>query len=152
MAPWQFRTEVLPMIATGGLLEGETEDWDGGKRYWNHYPAMSAVEEALSQLLPEVASWSTSARMFGDSKGDQIELWKEQGHLTRVAVAFSLAHPNLEFITRTVETVSRVSCVFRSVQLKEVFAPDLKEFVGVARRCSAARYIPSGKPLSGLLE
>lgn len=143
MAPWQFRTKIAPRAAPPTeilhAMHGETM-----AGLWTYSSAPAQVEARLSKLLPEVSSWSSSARMFGDSKGDQIEIWKDGDQLAWVGLAFSLFHPNSDFIKQAVATVAALDCLFVGVQSKAPFEPKLGSFVEHAQQCSAARYIPNG--------
>lgn len=111
---------------------------------WTYCSAPAQIEARLSKILPKVSSWSSSARMFGDSKGDQIEVWKNGDQLAWVGLAFSLSHPNSDFIKQAVGTVAALDCLFVGVQSKTPFEPKLGSFVEHAQQCSAARYIPNG--------
>ena len=148
MAPWQFRTKVIPKMAPFVIMQQLVHEEDFARRYWAKCQALDKTEDIISGLLPEVPSWSTSARMFGDSKGDQIEIWKDEGKLAWVAMAFSLSHPNIPFIRDAIKSVSNLNSLFLSVQSKELFEPDHEHFVQQALKCSAARYIPNHLNLS----
>ena len=167
MSAWHFNTRLVPasgLIAHHGAIPKHVEvvglsnavPLDALERrvdalpdYWEAFESCEAVETALAGLLPERDSWNSLARMFGESSTDEIVIWcKENGHLSRVAVSFSLGAPNPVFIRDVLGVASRLNLKLVSVQSQEVFA----HFINQTEQCSAARFLPSGTHLATLLQ
>jgi hypothetical protein len=90
MAIWQFTFHLVPreaverlhgpaaiaLIAFRPLDAGthdENADWPN---YWAGRSPRSYAD-AVEALLPSRKSWDSDALMFGDEKGDSIELWND---------------------------------------------------------------------------
>jgi hypothetical protein len=170
MSAWQFKVKILPARALvahhGGMpdhveivrfdkvapleeLERQCDelpnDWDGSDN-------SEAVQREIAEVLPEKESWSSLARMFGENGKDEIELWyKADGQLSRITLSFSLSEPNPEFVQRVLELANRFDLRLLAIQSQEVFDPSITSFITQAEKCSAARFVPTGKGLSDLL-
>jgi hypothetical protein len=161
MAPWQFRTKLVPRkgvlqqhgkipkhlevvrVSSDVALETLESQADALPNYWEGQMPLSQVEEKLSHLLLARESWSDSAKMYGESKADSIEIWGKGDRIVdRVAVSFSLSEPNIEFIKAAIAAVRELDCVFLNIQTKEVFEPELDVFIAQAEACSASRFLP----------
>lgn len=161
MAPWQFNTKIIPrqgillehgeiprrlevvrISAEVPMIELEARS-DSLPNYWAASPLLSCVEEKLGQLLPSRESWSDSAKMYGDSKADSIEIWvTNDKQVDRVVVAFSLSEPDLQFIRAAIKAVDQLDCLFLNIESREVFTPTLEQFVEQAVACNACRFLP----------
>lgn len=90
MAIWQFKFSLVPAEhlqstyqAGVTVLQGYRTSPGGPKvleevevqNYWDNPSSLRQVALASSGLLPEIASWSEDARMFGDAESDKIEVW-----------------------------------------------------------------------------
>lgn len=170
MSAWQFRIEILPvdgLVARHGAVPKELAAMklsdagaiDDGKpgtdelpRYWRGYLEFGAFETAIGGLLPERESWSELARMFGVNGEDEAAIWRaEDGSVSRISLSFSLREPNVQFIHSALDCASSFKCVFHGIQSHQIFSPSMAEFVAHAEKCSAARFVPTEKPLSSML-
>lgn len=171
MSAWQFKVKILPATALiahhGGIpdhveivrfdkaapLDELERQCDKLPNYWDGLDNSEAVQRAIAEVLPERESWSSLARMFGEKGKDEIELWYEaDGQLSRVTLSFSLSDPNSEFVRSVVEISNRFNLRLLAIQSQEVFDPSMSSIITHAEKCSAARFLPTGKRLSHLLE
>lgn len=171
MSAWQFTLEMIPasaLLANHGDISDHVEivrfdrslplkelerQCDELPNYWDGFDNSEAVQRAIAEVLPKRESWSSLARMFGEKGKDEIELWYEaDGQLSRVSLSFSLSDPNSEFLQSVLEISNRFNLRLLAIQSQEVFDPSISSFITHAEKCSAARFLPTGKRLSHLLE
>lgn len=119
--------------------------------YWAEIGDTKAVENEIAKLLPERESWSSHARMFGVKGSDEVEIWKKNGKLSRIAVGISLFEPNPGNIRAILDCASRLACRIHTLQSQAIFDPSITSFVVQAEQCSAAIFIPIGTRLSAIL-
>ena len=162
MAPWQFKTKVVPRngilkvhreipeqlevieVSTEFSIEELESRADALPKYWKGEITRGEVESKLGWLLPTRESWSDAAKMFGDSKRDSIEIWGiDDDQIDRVTISFSLSEPNVDFIEAAMIAVQKLECVFLDIQSRNVFEPVLQEFINHAGSSSAARFLPN---------
>ena len=170
MSAWQFKVKLLPsssLLIHHGKIRDHTEIvrfdkslsleelgrlFDELPDYWKGFGHSEALQREISEILPERGSWSSLARMFGENGKDEIELWCEENHqLSRISLSFSLSEPNSEFVHRILDLSDRFNLSLFALQSREVFGPSITAFIIQAEKCSASRYLPSGKRLSDLL-
>ena len=170
MSAWQFRTELLPIealvqrhgslpaslpverLSFVNLLEIGEESINESVKYWSEIHDHRRVEDSCSQLLPEIRSWSRSARMFGDKRGDSVAIWKSDvGKIEDIRLNFNLSIPNTSFVRAALACVSENDCMLHDIQNCGVFLPTAENFVESATRCSAAKFLPQPNCLKELM-
>jgi hypothetical protein len=170
MSAWQFKVKLLPtsaLIAHHGGIPEQVEivrldkaappeelerQYDELPNYWDGFDNSEAVQKVIAEVLSERESWNSLARMFGENGKDEIELWYEaDGQLSRISLSFSLSEPNSEFVQRVLEISNRFDLRLLAIQSQVIFDPSFTSFITQAEKCSAARFVPTGKRLADLL-
>jgi len=138
MAVWQFKFSLIPtsgIIGVHGRLVRALPEYaaarpggpvDGGEdaqfvNYWEKAAMKPASLQPIMQLLPPTKSWSPDAKMFGDSEGDQIEVWDDD-----INCALDLRTFSKELLTAIVQLASSAQCKLVLHGTGEVVEPDLQ--------------------------
>lgn len=119
--------------------------------YWTQSVDWSFIENEFANLLPEIDSWSDVARLFGNSDGDSVQIWKHDpndGPIERLTVAFSLAEPNVDFIKSALAATRKCGCVLHAIESMAVIEPIPEHFVREAKRSRAYRFVPEDYDLA----
>lgn len=92
MAIWQFSVSLVPIEGLlnhyGKLIEvvpeyGEMDpenppDLDNPvdyPNYWQNAQYLTDIAKRVSEILPQIESWSSEALMFGEERGNKVEIW-----------------------------------------------------------------------------
>jgi len=95
MAIWQFKFSLVPadgirrvhgsdlstltihQVSTDGSRLLDDVEYAVLPKYWDNPASLQRIALAISELLPEMKSWSSDARMFGEKGGNEIEVWDD---------------------------------------------------------------------------
>lgn len=142
MAPWQFKTKLIPRPATNVANRSSLEflSDDQPEAAWAHFDAIMEIKTAVSELLPAAESWSVNATMLGDSKLDQLEVWTNEGGIAWISISFNMGCPNYSLVAGAIKLAQRFGCVFVDVQAKLLFEPTPEEFISRSLLSTSSRF------------
>lgn len=149
MAIWQFDFFLVP---TNGILKehGEIptildtfipslEEIDTNKtfiRYWHDADEIVQFGNTIAKYLPEIASWSSDARMFGHEDGTKIEVWDED-----VSCRIHASEFDIEWATFFSELSNAYGCKIVIKENGHVIDPTVAELTREFESSTAKRYI-----------
>jgi hypothetical protein len=110
---------------------------DDRPSYLNFSPFSPEVVEAVSRILPEMNSWTDSAKMFGESNGNKIELWDDS-----IRVRIDMRWENQDFVEALVQLSVLLGCIIVCAEGGVVLEPNETSLVlqcRIPRRESLSR-------------
>ncbi len=154
MAAWQFKFSIVPVAGIFNVhgamvamipelaahvpdaLIDEDEDfpnyWDGIGKEWVHTLAQ--------RLLPQAASWSSDAIMYGHSRTDDIQIWEDS-----VDVRLDCANLDIDLLKEVVNAASDANCCLVLAEGGKVIAPTLDQVIDALSKSSASRFVKDPK-------
>ena len=135
MAIWQYKGSLVPragilklhghipeaLPGCRGLWEPELKADEVYPNYWKaESPKVFASE--LATLLPSGTHWSDRALLFGDMRGDRVEIWDED-----LQFRFDLRTPNLELLPAMIDFAIRHDVLWVSENMGRPIAPTFAE-------------------------
>ena len=155
MAVWQFKFTILPVAGIfrvhGGMIDVLSEfaerapdaQFDEDKEFPNYWEGIdsSPMHALAKSMLPITKSWSDEATMFGNSKTDDIQIWKDS-----VNVRLDCSNLNVALLEAVVAVASESNCCLVLSEGGRIIPPVLHLVLDAANASPASRFVknPTG--------
>lgn len=152
MAVWQYKGEFIPeswLIARYGripeMLEDYlmTEDTDldaiEDPQYWKDINVPDDLVQVVESILPEAQSWSDKARMFGNDRTNEIEVWYADGKVDCISFSWDVSHSDLEVLNQIVSLARRLGASIVTNQARVINA-DMETVLKDVMQSNAYRF------------
>ncbi len=150
MAIWQLKTHLIPeqrvrelygqIPVTIPVDDDDRVQWGDGIR------PLPGFEAEISSMLPEMRSWDSSSRMWGDDKNDADFVWVNCGDDNRDVVVevefrFHAAEISARFVALACQFAARHGGLFVDNRSRRVMKPDVASVMNGLRKSTAGRFI-----------
>ena len=112
--------------------------------YLDFQPTSKA--DLVSNLLPEMHSWSDEAQMFGTSDSDKIELWEDM-FLVRV----DLRDLSVRFLESVVQVALSLNCLIVCKESGNLLRPDFADLCNEIQNSPAAQFVRDPLAFLGIM-
>lgn len=120
MSAWQFKFILVPRVAIEELHGKDVEvlpeyvsrspnsDFDESREfpnYWRRLGIPCWLSERVERLIPRAKSWSSDAQMFGDTNGNNVEIWSDD-----VICNIDVRDPNMPLLAQMIQVANELDC------------------------------------------
>ena len=157
MAIWQYRLTLIPESVLRTKYEilplaipmelAEEFDW------WSSSQPPTGFEHQISVILPEVESWSTSMRMWGQEESDDAHVIYSDDRkdtVREIGIRLDANKISPELVGRICMLARQLRCVLMTADY-ELLLPDEAMVLAAVNRSTAKRFVDRpGSTLLGL--
>jgi hypothetical protein len=155
MAIWQFKTHLIPeqrvrelygqMPVTIPVGDDKRVQWGDGIQ------PLQDFEAEISAMLPEMSSWDSSSRMWGDDKNDTDFVWviyadDNRNSVVEMEFRFYAAEISEPYVARACQFAARHACLFVDNRSRRVMKPDVASVMNGIRKSTAGRFVKDPVP------
>jgi hypothetical protein len=155
MAIWQFRLILIPervLLSKYDVLPlAIPEDLAEDFPWWSDVQPHIGFEQQIDLILPEMASWSKSQRMWGQKHRDDAHVLyadETKNKVEQIAFRIDASAISLELVRRICLLARQLGCVLMTADY-EILAADESMVFAAVNQSTARKYIDD--PVSTLL-
>jgi hypothetical protein len=145
MAIWQFRIDLIPEKAICSRFAcvpvSLTRELAEQHQWWAGHQPPPGFENRLTNLLPEVRSWSASMRIWGDERGDTASVcYDSTRNVEWIGFRVDVRHLTVGFVEGICDLAKLLRCMLMTKDY-HLLAPEPNEVLLCINRSPARQYL-----------
>ncbi len=144
MAVWQVTIDFIPLqwAEKNGFNTEELYDEDGfdPSCTWVEQQPKYDFEKVFDAILPRAESWSKDLTLWGDTKTNDISVWRDDAKVSSIDFRLDLRENNVSLLNSVVDSAITLDCVLFIPGQEVVIKPNIFELKKYILKSGAARY------------
>ena len=145
MAVWQVIIDFIPLqwAEQNGFKTDELYDEDGFDPTctWVEQQPNEDFEKVFDAILPRAESWSKDLTLWGDTKTNDISVWREGAKVSSIDFRLDLRESSIGLMNSLVDSVISLNCALFIPGQEVVIKPNIFELKKYILKSSAAKYV-----------
>jgi len=144
VAVWQITIDFIPLqwAEKNGFNTEELYD-EGGfdpSCTWIEQQPKDDFEKVFDAILPRAESWSKDLTLWGDTKTNDISVWRDDAKVSSIDFRLDLREKNVSLLNSVVDSANSLNCVLFIPGQEVVIKPNIFELKKYILKSSAASY------------
>jgi hypothetical protein len=142
VAIWQFKVDLIPQCwldASGNVASLFDAEGYEVLSTWVNY-SNPLLEQRIGSLLPPGKSWHVELTCWGSDKTEDIQLWRDRGHVRSLVIRFDLRRPNIPLFNSVVAIARELGLAILVPNVRRVIDLDVMALLRVAAESDAAHF------------
>jgi hypothetical protein len=145
MAVWQVTIDFIPLqwVEQNGFKTEELYGDDGfdPSCTWIGLQPKDNFEKFFDAILPRSESWSKDLTLWGDTKTNDISVWRDDAKVSSIDFRLDLRENNVSLMNSLVDSADSLNCVLFIPGQHVVIKPNIFELKKYILKSSAAMYV-----------
>lgn len=146
MAIWQVKIELVPLDwAEKNIFDAESlydseGMYDTSYAWKNNQPHID-FERMIRTILPAKESWNEELNIWGKSKNDDIQVWREQGLVESIGFRIDLRKDPTKITKELLSFANEIKCTLFFPEQKIIVKPEASITIQIIRNSGAAKFV-----------
>ncbi|AWB57592.1 hypothetical protein [Colwellia sp. Arc7-D] len=145
MAVWQVTIDFIPLqwAEENGFKTEKLYDEDGFDPTctWIDQQPRDDFEKVFDAILPRSESWSKDLTLWGDTKTNDISVWRDDANVSSIDFRLDLSKNYVSLMNSLVDSAISLNCVLFIPGQHVVIKPNIFELKKHILKSSAAKYV-----------
>jgi hypothetical protein len=145
VAVWQVTIDFIPLqwAEENGFKTEELYDEDSfdPTRSWIGQQPRDNFEKVFDAILPRAESWSKDLTLWGDTKTNDISVWRDDANVSSIDFRLDLRENDVSLMNSLVNSAISLNCVLFIPGQRVVIKPNIFELKKYILKSSAAKYV-----------
>ncbi|WP_028762910.1 hypothetical protein [Shewanella colwelliana] len=145
MATWQFSVVLIPTSWVKGNSYNSSllydEDGYDAEIAWKDRQPESGFKSFLDDILSPSESWDDDLLIWGNEKGNDIQVWFENDEIDGIHIRLDLNQNLNDIIDKIVNAAQSLSCSFFFPEFKSIVDANEFEIKKAIRESNAAKFV-----------
>lgn len=145
MAVWQVTIDFIPLqwAEQNEFQTAELYDEDGfdPTSTWIDQQPSYNFEKFFDAILPRAEPWSKDLTLWGDTKTNDISVWRDNGDVSSIDFRLDLRENDVSLMNSLVDSAISLDCVLFIPGQYVIIKPNIFELKKYILKSSAAKYV-----------